>query len=396
MKFALLTNSISPHQLPLAYELARLLGVENYRYVYTSELSQERRQLGWENSEDIEWCRHGDETADELFEADVLMSGHRAIGLFERRAKQNKVTIYCSERWFKPKIGILRLFRLSYLRMAHRFVRLLFSASNFHYYPMGIHAARDMARLCGVMRGDLRCLFRAPELEFERHPGGKIWLKDEQIDSENSRKYCLDKMRMWGYYVKPSGIDALPVQETSKTNREVVRVLWVGRLLNWKRVDTIVRAVGEHMNLKRVDDSLPKITLDIYGVGPEEKRLKKMAAKYADVISFHSPVAIDEVRKLMRKYDVYVLSSNAYEGWGAVVSEALEEGMKVVGTYEAGSSATMLPSDNLFYAGDWKALMNLLSTGVNSCSIGPWRVGNAASAIIKHCVNAIMNNAMRE
>jgi glycosyltransferase involved in cell wall biosynthesis len=103
------------------------------------------------------------------------------------------------------------------------------------------------------------------------------------------------------------------------------------------------------------------------------------------VISFHSPVAIDEVRKLMRKYDVYVLSSNAYEGWGAVVSEALEEGMKVVGTYEAGSSATMLPSDNLFYAGDWKALMNLLSTGVNSCSIGHWRVGNAASAIKTLC-----------
>ena len=389
MKFAFLTNSISPHQLPLAHELIKLLGIENYRYIYTGELSQERRRLGWILPEDFEWCRYGDETVDDLFEADVLMSGLRAIDLFERRAIQNKTTIYCSERWFKPKIGILRLFRQSYFRMVRRFVKLLLSASNFYYYPMGIHAARDMARLCGVMHGDLRCLFRAPELEFERRPGGKIWLKGEMVDSPNNKRYCLDKMRMWGYYVKPSEIDALPVQKPFKTNCEVVRVLWVGRLLNWKRVDTIVRAVGEHMNLKRVDDSLPKIMLDICGIGPEENRLKKMAEKYGDVIRFHSPVPIDEVRKLMREHDVYVLSSNAYEGWGAVVSEALEEGMKVIGTYEAGSSATMLPSGNLFHAGDWRALLKLLSKGVNPCSIGSWSVGNAAFAIKAwyHCNN---------
>ena len=62
------------------------------------------------------------------------------------------------------------------------------------------------------------------------------------------------------------------------------------------------------------------------------------------------PVA--EVRAFMRSHEVYVLPSNAYEGWGAVVSEALEEGMEVLGTYEAGSSATVLPQENLFHAGD--------------------------------------------
>ena len=381
MTFIFYTNSVSPHQLPLASEMVKLFGEDMYKYIYTDKLTDERLKMGWSDSSIPKWCKIGDATSKDLIESDVLMSGLRLLKVFEKRANLSKMTIYCSERWFKPIIGFLRLLRPSYFKMALKIVKLLSSDSKFYYFPMGIHAARDMARLCGMMHGDLRCLFRAPELEFERRPGGKIWLKDKKIDSENSRKYCLDKMRMWGYYVKPSGIDALPVQEMAKTNREVVRVLWVGRLLNLKRVDTIVRAVGEHMNLKRVDDSLPKITLDIYGVGPEEKRLKKMAAKYGDVIKFHPPVPIDEVRKLMRSHDVYVLSSNAYEGWGAVVSEALEEGMKVVGTYEAGASATMLPESNLFHAGDCRRLMNILRDPCVDVRIGSWSVKSAAEYI---------------
>lgn len=381
MKFAFYTNSISPHQLPLAYEMVKVLGVDDYSYVYANELSQERRTLGWSKGEDVKWCKQGANTSDELRDADVLMSGLRAIDLFEQRAKMGMTTIYCSERWFKPALGIWRLIVPSYFRMARRFVHLLSTASEFYYYPMGIHAACDMVRLCGLMHGEWKCLLRAPKLEFERKPGGRIWVSGEPRNTQNTRKYCLDKMRMWGYYVAPSEFDALPVKDATKTPK-CIRVLWVGRILDLKRVDTIVRAVGEHSNLKRVDDLLPKITLDIYGTGPEEKRLKRLAAKYGDIINFHPPVPINEVRKVMREHDVYVLSSNGYEGWGAVVSEALEEGMKVIGTYEAGSSATILHESNLFHAGDWSRLKELLQNDLLKTDIGLWTAKNAAKVLV--------------
>ena len=35
--FALYTNTVSAHQLPLARELAARLGAENFRYVYETE-----------------------------------------------------------------------------------------------------------------------------------------------------------------------------------------------------------------------------------------------------------------------------------------------------------------------------------------------------------------------
>lgn len=411
MRFAFFTNIISPHQMPLARALVKLLGADEYRYVYTEAEEKERTKLGWGN-EGEGWCLQGDENTAVLSEVDVLMSGVRAPNLFEKRAKEGKVTLYCSERWFKPPIGFLRVFVPSYFKMARRIVKLLNESENFYYLPMGIHAARDMARLCGLMNGDWKCLFRAPKLDFERKPGGKVFSVGVRECGSDGVMECVGKMRMWGYFVEEGlGVrgqelvsdssefrvgslelgDGLVIngQELVDSEKgtdsselgvkecgsEGLKVLWVGRLLKLKRVDTIIKAVGECAKSK-------KITLNIYGLGPEDAKLKKLAAKYGDVIKFYPPVPINEVRKLMREHDVYVLSSNGYEGWGAVVSEALEEGMAVIGTYEAGSSATILPESNLFHAGDWRRLKELLEGDVERVGIGKWTAKSAAGVLL--------------
>jgi len=382
MKFVLYSPTISPHQIPMVEEMIRRVGLEECRYVYSRIMTEERRSIGWSEEKKSWMLSESDNgTKEALRNAQIVISGIRNLELFKDRSKANKITIYTSERWFKPSLGILRLIKCSYIKMAIDFVRLLREAPLFYYYPIGIHAAADMARLCGLVHGDLSCLFKVPELDFDHRPGGKVWLKD----GGDGKKYCLDKMRMWGYYVEPSRTVTVPVQEVSKAKPQEIKVLWVGRLLNLKRVDTIVRAVGEHASLKRVDNLLPKITLDIYGFGPEETKLRRLAAKYGDVIKFYPPVPISEVRRLMREHDVYVLSSNEYEGWGAVVSEALEEGMKVVGTYEAGSSATILPESNLFNAGDWKGLLNLFNASGKSADIGNWNAEFAARWLVENC-----------
>ena len=372
MKFVFYTNSVSPHQLPLARELIKIFGEDGYRYIYTNPFTDERRNIGWDMANE-RWLVAEFEDRDAarrmLENADVVLSSERDWNLFETRAKKGLLSIYVSERWCKPPIGILRFLTPRYFMYAWRLAKLMLSTDKVLYFPIGIHAARDMARLCGLVRGDLRCLFRAPRLEFEKRPGARIIASRKPIVA--CRRYCLDKMRMWGYYVAPPKRDALQVQEATKTKPHEIKVLWVGRLLN----------------LKRVDDSLPKMTLDIYGMGSEESRLRDMAKGYDDEIRFYPPVPIDEVRKLMREHDVYVLASNAYEGWGAVVSEALEEGMGVVGTYEAGSSATMLPRERLFHAGDWKTLMKLLSDGVGTIGIGSWSASSAAMFIQRLTAN---------
>jgi hypothetical protein len=72
------------------------------------------------------------------------------------------------------------------------------------------------------------------------------------------------------------------------------------------------------------------------------------------------------------------------------VSEALEEGMHVLGTYEAGSSATMLPEADLFHAGDWRRLQRLLGRcleekrrgALKGQGIGEWTAEKAAERLV--------------
>ena len=390
MRIALLTNIMSPHQLPLAQALVRRVGADNYRYVHTESVHDERTKMGWGVSEEEAWCLRGTAEAPCLLEANVVLSGHRALELFERRNGIGRRTFYASERWFKPPLGIFRVFVPSYFRMARRFLKAL-TAPTMMLLPMGIHAARDFARLMGLFSGDLRCLFRAPKMAFESRPGGAVVPLKQAVtvgvlDAEAiafAKRYGFvqipeahwgkvkpvgpyAKMRLWGYFVAPGQ------GKPSARAEGPLRVLWVGRMLDWKRVSTLVEAVK----------GLPDVTLDVYGHGPEEEHLKRMAEGCA-AIQFHDFVPVEQVRELMRVHDVYVLPSDGGEGWGAVVSEALEEGMTVVGTAEAGAPATILPPERLYPAGDALALRQILDTPLPELGqIGLWTAGNAADALI--------------
>ena len=372
MRFAFYTNIISPHQLPLARELVSRLGAANYRYVYLFDIGKERASLGWGGA-CPDWCvsAASPEGRAWLENAGFMLCGYRDVSLMERRAAKGLRTVYVSERWFKPGMGMGRLLHPGYFRMAWRFVRLIKTGA-VSYLPMGVWAARDMARLVGLFSGDVRCLFRAPKVDAVAAPMGAI------------RGYPW--MKMWGYFVAPAAAIPFPAQEADEPSARALRVLWVGRLLRLKRVGTLFKAVY-------AAQARCPITLTIVGQGPEQARLarldRRLAKKYGVVspISYHAAVPVAEVRSFMRVHDMYVLPSNGYEGWGAVVSEALEEGLEVFGTYEAGSSATMLPRENLFRAGDWRTLGDKLvqyaQTRVRHCrGIGKWNAAYAAEKLV--------------
>lgn len=351
---------VSPHHLSFMPQVVERLGEGEVLYVHTIPLVEERRKLGWadEKREWIKFDDHGKEIQNELATCKVLISAIRDIDLFERRAAANLLTIYMSERWFKPipvasllVTGALRLLSPAYLRMAIRFRRLLKSDKPFYYFPMSWWAAKDMVRICG-WHGAVR---------FEHSAAGKVWA--------GSR--ALDKFKMWAYFVSSSGSGV----DAPKSDGPL-RVLWLGRLVKVKRVADIVEAV------RLLSEKGVRVLLDIYGHGDDESHVKKVARGMQNV-SFFDPVPIAKVRDIMRAHDVYVLSSNAMEGWGAVVNEAMEEGMRVVGTYEAGASSTLLPESCLYHAGDVAALARLLSSEIPKVGIGGWSCQRAADEIVR-------------
>lgn len=339
---------LSAHLDSFCRKLDELAGVE---FVYqTDDPGAMRRRVGWSVGADY---NNGPMTDDALKRAkacDLLVEMLREVELMEERAKAGLKTVYVSERWLKPLVvhhlrlpAIMRIFLPGYRRMVKRFVRLM-DDENFWVFPCGVHAARDFARIYGLIHGDIRCFFKAPKIDIQRSLGGDI--KE------------FPRMKLWGYFVDKAKSNG---GRHKSTKDKSLKVLWFGRMLDWKRVDVLIKAFIRAKKSR-------SLSLLLVGEGPENNRLRKLAgnAKIDKLgweegkIVFHGYVPNGKIRELLREADVYVMPSNAEEGWGAAVSEALLEGCPVISTYEAGSSATLLPEECLYHANNIKALADKL------------------------------------
>jgi len=410
------TNTVSAHQLPLDRELVKLVGAENFRYVYDNSCIQGGAQ---EVSASDPWVMkqvkgqaEGEERKnstvhlhlqpspssspsplssidDWLENCDLLIvGGIRPIDLMERRLAAGKAVFYMAERWFKPFLiyvpipffdfdfelrlpGWLRLLHPCYFKMARRFVRL-FDSPVYRFLPIGPHSARDMRCLQRIMgKVNHSTLGLGLQTSANYIPWGDFVEKGKKGASESSAEG--GEKSKFGVEVEERSSSALGFG--LKASTKTLRILWVGRMLKLKHVETIIRAVACANKSKfgvEVAERNP-FSLTMVGDGPEKPYLQRLASKleknhvrHSSLITpcssfeFRPPVSLAEVREVMRQHDVYVFASNGYDGWGAVVPEAMTEGMPVLGTYEAGASAALLPKENLFHCGDWRTLAKML------------------------------------
>jgi len=124
-------------------------------------------------------------------------------------------------------------------------------------------------------------------------------------------------------YVIPVGIDT-SLFKTGSVKRDI-DILGAGALIPLKRFDLFVEAIAY------LNEDFPNINAVICGKGPEMQSLKSLAlAKGVEGnITFRGEVPHKEVLKLMQRSKVF-LHTSGYEGFGAVISEALYSGAHVV------------------------------------------------------------------
>jgi glycosyltransferase involved in cell wall biosynthesis len=136
--------------------------------------------------------------------------------------------------------------------------------------------------------------------------------------------------------------------------------MWAGRMVPLKRVDVLLRALAP----LRLSPHIGVCSL--VGDGPERRGLQRLASKLGlseQRVRFLPSMSHQEVRRLMRESDIYVLPSSGYEGWGAVVGEAMSEGSVVVASEEAGASLELIvdgESGRTFRYGDVRQLTQIL------------------------------------
>ena len=140
--------------------------------------------------------------------------------------------------------------------------------------------------------------------------------------------------------------------------RSQYTVIYAGRLVRWKKVDEIIRAVRIINTRGKV-----KVKFRIIGDGPEKENLEKLGQKpEVEFLGRRSP---PETLSLVKKADVSVLNS-LYEGLPHTVIEAFALGVPVVasaipGTTEAAvnnkTALTVAPGDSKELAGAIERLL---------------------------------------
>lgn len=139
--------------------------------------------------------------------------------------------------------------------------------------------------------------------------------------------------------VIPNGVRVPPNlnAQCTKRDQQSLDLLYVGRLVSWKRVDVLLRAVA----------AVPSSRLTIIGSGPEEVALEQWVRQsgLADRVVFKGAVDHDEVLAAMSAAH-FLVSASTYEGLPHTVIEALAVGTPILGTAAGGTTEALIDGVN--------------------------------------------------
>lgn len=294
MKIVFASNYYNHHQSTISEALDKQTG-GNYRFVATSEMRQERRDLGYGMDAVPDYvlnahCGERSQAEEAVESADAVIVGSAPEELVSPRIRAGKLTFRYTERLLKKKGGIKQW--LKWWLLLHR------------RNPAG----KPVYLLCA---------------------GGYVAADYAKFGMFKNRAY------QWGYFPKTV---VYPSVEELLNKKEKNEILWAGRLIDWKHPEHTI-AVAKGLKAAGVD-----FRLNIIGSGVMENELRQQIKSEAleDCVCFLGSMKPEQVRVHMERAAIFLATSDRQEGWGAVINEAMNSGCAVVASHAMGSVATMI------------------------------------------------------
>lgn len=139
-----------------------------------------------------------------------------------------------------------------------------------------------------------------------------------ELMTEQFQKYCGKKPKI--VTIPVGSLDELKYPDEPRKRHSIITA---SRLAGEKHCDWIVEAVA------KAREQVPDISLDIYGKGTEEGKIRSIIEKQrcSDCIRLMGQQNLDEV---YQKYEAYVAASQS-EGFGLTLMEAVGSGLPIIG-----------------------------------------------------------------
>jgi len=295
MKIVFVSNYINHHQIPFCNAMYAKLG-EDFTFIQMEPMEEERIRMGWNPEEQPVYVKYGyqdpEECARLVMDSDVVIWGGAEDETFLKpRLEQKKPVIRYSERLYRtgqwkaisPR-GLKKKY-LDHTRYNNSPVCLLCAGA---YVPSDFHIIRA-------------------------YPGKKF---------------------KWGYFPETKSYNTDKLMEGKKP----AQILWVARLIPLKHPELPIETA------RYLKEKGYAFHLNIVGGGECEPEVSRLIEKYdlQEYVTLCGVKTPQEVRKFMEEADVFLMTSDRNEGWGAVINEAMNSGCAVVANHMIGSVPFLL------------------------------------------------------
>ena len=323
MKIVFFSNFLNHHQLPLCKKFVENEDVE-FTFVATEPIPQDRLDMGYADMnkaydfvlrayESDDFKRKAEDLAKNC---DVMIFGSAPLLYLDLRMSENRLTFYFCERVLRK--GYWRRFiPVTHKKIYNAYLR--YKDKPLYILGASAYTSYDL-KLCGF-----------------------------------NEKKCFK----WGYFpdIRAKGINSLLEQ---KKDNKAVEILYAGRLLHLKNVIDTVKALNILVN-----KNIKKFHFTIIGDGVQKHKIEayiqaQSLQEYIDILPF---MPSEEVRRHMDKADIYVFGSNFYEGWGAVVNEAMDSACAMVVSHAVGSAPYLIKNGKnglIYKCGNIRQLADIL------------------------------------
>lgn len=166
-----------------------------------------------------------------------------------------------------------------------------------------------------------------------------------------------ERILKWGYF--PPFRQHTHEDFVQAKRKDILDMIWVGRFMPTKHPQIPIKA------LRYVIKSHPNVHLSYIGGGELEPEMRMLVEKFGlqEHVTFEGYISSDKVRDRMLKADILLCTSGYEEGWGATISEGMNEGCMIIASMAAGGTGYLVhPGENgsIFFYRNIRALADCI------------------------------------
>ncbi|MBQ6970974.1 MAG: glycosyltransferase family 4 protein [Synergistaceae bacterium] len=292
MKLVLVSNYLSHYSRTISEAFIRIYGGD-FRFIAQTPFNQKRISSGFHDMNSLPFVLRAYESPEAMSEADrmideadcVIIAG-LPVSVVSRRLKGGKITFMQSERFFKGPLWKDAVRFVKYSRYSGGRSQARSPQSKFYLLCAGAFANWDY-HTCGLFDG---------------------------------------KAYRWGYFTELKRHDIFPEKERAS-------LIWTGRFMEEKHPELAV-IVAKNLREMGLDFRMRMI-----GAGAIHGKISEMVSslELSDKVELMGSLPTAQVRAEMEKSEIFLFTSDRWEGWGVVLNEAMNSGCACVAGGKIGS-----------------------------------------------------------